>query len=148
MGFPSMSELEPPGSPENRREASQWLAIVADDLAAAEAVARLSSPLLGVAAYHLQQAAEKLMKALLVLNSEPFRHTHDLNDLVTRLLPLYPRLAPTLNALRGLTAWSVAFRYPGLEETYGAPPSISEIERIGALLAAFAADAGRLVGDA
>jgi hypothetical protein len=35
------------------------------------------------------RAAEKLIKALLMLAAEPFRGTHDLDDLVARLLPVY-----------------------------------------------------------
>ena len=79
--------------PENRIEARRWLAIV--DVAAAGA--RLSR--LGASAYHVQQAAEKLIKALLVLSGEPFRRTHDLDDIVSRLLPIYPQFVEPAHRL-------------------------------------------------
>jgi HEPN domain-containing protein len=142
-----MSGLEPPGSPENRREARQWLAIVEADIDVARAAGRLSPPRLGHSAYHLQQAAEKLLKALLVLNSEPFRHTHDLDDLIARLSPFYPRFTDVFEQMRPLSTWSVAFRYPGLEDLQAAPPAIAEVERLAAMLGAFANEARALVGN-
>jgi len=81
-----MSGPDRPIQPENRIEARRWLAIVEEDIDVAIAAARLSR--LGASAYHVQQAAEKLIKALLVLAGEPFRYTHDLDDLAARLLML------------------------------------------------------------
>jgi len=66
------------------------MVIVEEDLDVAGAAARLPRPRHGAAAYHLQQAAEKLVKSLLVLNGAPFRRIHDLDELVTRLLPICP----------------------------------------------------------
>lgn len=86
MALPSMSAPDRPIHPEHRIEARRWLLIVDEDLDVATAAARLSR--LGASAYHVQQAAEKLIKALLVLAGEPFRHTHDLDDLAARLIPV------------------------------------------------------------
>ena len=60
-----MSGPDRPIQPENRLEARRWLAFVEEDIDVAIAAARL--PRLGASAYHVQQAAEKLLKALLVL---------------------------------------------------------------------------------
>jgi len=65
-----MSGHDRPIRPENRLEARRWLAIVEEDIDVAIAAARLPRP--GASAYHAQQAAEKLVKALLVLAGEPF----------------------------------------------------------------------------
>ena len=81
-----MSGPERSIQPENRREAGRWLAIVEEDIDVAIAAARL--PRLGARAYHVHQAAEKRAKALLVLAAEPFRRTHDLDDLAARRLPV------------------------------------------------------------
>ena len=74
------------------------MAIVEEDLDVAGAATRLSR--FGASAYHVQQAAEKLMKALLVLAGEPFRHSHDLDDLASRISLVYPRFSPRADALR------------------------------------------------
>ena len=95
MSGPDSSNL-----PENRTEARRWLAIVEEDIDVAIAAAGLSR--LGASAYHVQQAAEKLIKALLVLAGEPFRRTHDLDDLVARILPVYPQFAQQAEAVRHL----------------------------------------------
>jgi hypothetical protein len=93
-----MSGPDRPIPPENRTEARRWLAIVEEDIDVAIAAAGLSR--LGASAYHVQQAAEKLIKALLVLAGEPFRRTHDLDDLAARLLPVYPQFAQQTEAVR------------------------------------------------
>jgi HEPN domain-containing protein len=59
----------------------------------------------GGRAFHLQQAAEKLIKALLVLAGEPFRRTRDLDDLASRVVPIYPRFAQRAEAVRHLSVW-------------------------------------------
>jgi HEPN domain-containing protein len=142
-----MNGPDRPILPESRREAWRWLATVAEDIDVAKAAARL--PRLGASAFHLQQAAEKLLKALLILAGEPFRRTHDLDYLVDRLVPLYPQFAPDpLDTVRHLGIWSVAYRYPGLEDFQEPPPSSEEIDQYIGLLTAFAAEVGNLIGTA
>jgi HEPN domain-containing protein len=110
-------------SQENRREAGRWLTLVEEDMDVAIAAARLSLPRLGAAAFHLQQAAEKVVKALLVLSGKPFRRTHDLDYLVTKLAPISPAFQETLEQLRPLTVWGVAFRYPAVDDEPTPPPA-------------------------
>lgn len=131
-----MSGAERPVRPENRIEARRWLAIVEEDLDVAGAAARLSR--LGASAYHVQQAAEKLIKALLVLAGEPFRRTHDLDDLVSRLLPIFPQFAEPAEAVRHLSVWGIAYRYPTLEDAPEPLPEVGELERMLHLVEAFA----------
>jgi HEPN domain-containing protein len=129
--------------PENRNEARRWLAIVEEDIDVASAAAGLSR--LGASAYHVQQAAEKLIKALLVLAAEPFRRTHDLDDLAARFLPVYPQFALQAEAVRHLSVWGIAYRYPGLEDAPEPLPEIEELERMIALLKEFATLAASVI---
>ena len=138
-----MSEPDRPIQPENRLEAGRWLAIVEEDIDVAIAAAGL--PRLGASAYHVQQAAEKLAKALLVLAGEPFRRTHDLDDLAARLLPVYPQFASQLEAVRHLSVWGIAYRYPGLEDVPEPLPEIEELKRMITVLKEFAMMAGSLI---
>ena len=55
-----MSGLDPA---KQRDEAKAWLAKADEDLAAIRACLDAERPLLGIAAYHCQQAAEKLIKS-------------------------------------------------------------------------------------
>jgi len=138
-----MSESERPVQLENRAEARRWLLIVEEDIDVADACAAISRP--GASAYHVQQAAEKLIKALLVLAGEPFRRTHDLDALVSLFLPIYPQFAGQAESVRQLSVWGIAYRYPGLEEVPEPLPSSDELRRMIVMLREFAAAAGELV---
>lgn len=91
--------------------AAAWLAVVDDDLR--QVVNNLHGPLpsLAGAAYHCQQAAEKLVKAVLVETRTPFSKTHDIGALVG-LLPASHPLKTRLAGLAKLTPYGVAYRYP------------------------------------
>ena len=104
---------------ERRAEAGRWLAIADQDIAAAWLC--LGAALPAVAAYHCQQAAEKIAKALLVAAAAPFPKTHDLAAINALASPAYPALAPLLAALEPITVWGLAYRYPPEEESAAAP---------------------------
>ena len=64
--------------------AREWLRKARHDLDSARKLAADPDPLLDTAIYHCQQAAEKSIKGLLVLQDQRFEKTHDLRLLVTR----------------------------------------------------------------
>lgn len=113
-----------------RDEAKAWLVTADEDLRAVRLCLDARPPVLGVAAYHCQQAAEKLIKVLLVLAAIPFRKTHDLDELSHLAVPAYPDAKPLLAHLRVRTYWGFAFRYPmpGENEATQQPPTPEEIE--------------------
>ena len=82
---------------------------------------------------------------MLVLAGEPFRRTHDLDDLVARLVPVVPRFAEQAEAVRHLSIWGIAYRYPGLEDVPEPLPEIEELDRTIDMLKEFAAMAGSLI---
>jgi HEPN domain-containing protein len=90
---------------ETRREAARWLRCIDADLTAVRLSLSMDPPVGPVAGCHCQQAAEKIMKGLLVLDDEPFRCTHDLDELADGVLPVRPELRDTPAPLRRLTAW-------------------------------------------
>lgn len=122
-----MSGVDPA---KQRDEAKAWLAKADEDLAAVRACLDARPPVLGAAAYHCQQAAEKLIKGLLVLAAVPFRKTHDLDELSEAAAPVYPELDPLLAHVRVRTYWGFAFRYPmpAESEVSQGPPTAEEIE--------------------
>jgi HEPN domain-containing protein len=77
------------------------------------------------AAYHCQQAAEKLVKAVLVEARVAFSKTHDIGAL-TGLLPESHPLKARLAGLSILSPYGVAYRYPA--EDIWELPSAREIE--------------------
>ena len=64
--------------------------------------------------FHAQQAAEKLLKALLSARSATFRHTHDLAKLLEDVAAAGQPLGAEFDALKALTVYAVAFRYAEL----------------------------------
>ena len=113
-----------------RDEAKAWLAKADEDLGAVRACLDAEPALFGVAAYHCQQAAEKLIKGLLVLAAIPFRKTHDLDELSEAAVAIHPDLGALLGYVRARTYWGFAFRYPmpGEQDGGEGPPAADEIE--------------------
>jgi HEPN domain-containing protein len=73
------------------REARRWVARADLDAAAAARLLTGSRPLPAVAAFHCQQAAEKLLKAALVYGRVRPRKTHDLAALADEVSRLQRR---------------------------------------------------------
>lgn len=101
-------------------EAAAWLAVVRDDLD--QVLNNLDGPRPSAtgAAYHLQQAAEKLVKATLVERGIEPKRTHDIEALWMMLPNDDPR-RDVLLPLVSLTPYATLYRYPA-EDAFD-PPS-------------------------
>lgn len=92
------------------------------------------------AAYHLQQAAEKLLKAALVHAGLPYPRGsagHDLKVSASRLPPEHP-LYNEAHAMAPYTPWATAYRYPDDDPATATPvPSDDEIEAAREVVTAF-----------
>jgi HEPN domain-containing protein/predicted nucleotidyltransferase len=123
--------------PRARWEAvERWLAKAEDDRKAA-AVCLASGPTLhGVAAFHCQQAVEKLLKGFLVLAGKRSRKTHSLAQLGTMAEPSFPEIADLVAAAANWSRWAFDFRYPS--ENPPAEPSDDELRRALAVIDALA----------
>ena len=98
-----------------------WLRWAEEDMAAVEV--SLNAGLTNVSAYHLQQAVEKLLKALLLSRGWQLERTHDLNH----LLRLAAEHAPELRKFENLCQRASAFlsaRYP---RAVSPPPTVEEL---------------------
>lgn len=106
--------LMPTNSPEHTpvTEAATWLKRIDQDLTMVRFGMSHAPPLDGPAAFHLQQAAEKLVKALLILADQEVPKTHNLADLLERLGPSPAIDAAWAPILTGMTLWAFAGRYP------------------------------------
>jgi HEPN domain-containing protein len=95
-----------------------WLTKAGDDIRAAERLVPDApevgyEPLYGAAAFHLQQAAEKTLKAFLASRAVRFANVHDLS----KLLALAESVEAGFHALAddadALAPFAVEIRYPG-----------------------------------
>ena len=93
-------------------EALRWLRFSEEDLDVALRLLSGSPSAPRHACWLSQQAAEKVLKAALVLDEVEFPFTHDL-DALRNLLPGSWSVRDTHPDLAELTEWAVETRYPG-----------------------------------
>ena len=93
-------------------EALRWLQYSNDDLDAASRLMAGTPTSPRHACWLSQQAAEKALKAALILEEVGFPFTHDLDHL-RNLLPDGWSVHDTHSDLAELTEWAVESRYPG-----------------------------------
>ncbi|HZZ60587.1 MAG TPA: HEPN domain-containing protein [Roseiarcus sp.] len=118
-------------------EAERWLAKADEDVAVRELALAREPPLTEPAAFHCQQAGEKILKALLIAAGVAPARNHDMERLVQAAAPLYPTLSNRMQTFARLTEWLTATRYPDLGGGLGETPSdVAEM----ALIKAFEAD--------
>ena len=91
----------------------QWVRKAEKDFALAEHLV-LEGCLYGEAiGFNSQQAAEKFLKALLVLHQVGFPKTHNLGELLDLVSTVEPVLAGDLRGVTALNPYGVEYRYPG-----------------------------------
>jgi HEPN domain-containing protein len=100
----------PPSNP-RAALAREWLDRAERDLRLARLA--LGDPsLVGLAAFHCQQAAEKALKAYLAWRNQPPRRTHDLPALLLQCQALEPAFGALQLAATTLDDYLTAGRYP------------------------------------
>jgi HEPN domain-containing protein len=89
----------------------EWLAKAEEDWRSAKVLLGDESPLVTPALFHMQQCAEKMLKALLIKNEINFERRHDLSYLLG--LADEPTLQAHARLLNELNPFAVEIRYPG-----------------------------------
>lgn len=98
-------------TPEHREVARVLLDKATADRAAAEVLIAAGGQADHVVGFHLQQAIEKSLKAVLVFREEEIPRSHDLAFLVERVSATGARAPDALDSIEWLTPWGVLFRY-------------------------------------
>ena len=104
-------------------EAAQWLERADEDMRLAEKIVS-DVDFLASAAFHCQQAAEKMAKAVIIASRSEYPRIHDIAQLGLVVAVFKPELGKSIEELSGLTDWYVTPRYPGIEYR----PSRQEVE--------------------
>jgi HEPN domain-containing protein len=105
-------------------EARAWMVKAWRDLETARRAAGGAPPFYDVAVYHCQQAAEKAVKAFLVLHGKPYEKTHDIEVLVDLASEVDSDFTELTDAADGLTPYATRFRYPNA--TFAVEPEPGE----------------------
>lgn len=108
----------------NGPRVKEWLLKAESDLKIGRDELATEAPATDAIAFHMQQCAEKYLKAFLIFHAKEIRKTHDLSELIQRCSEIDPDFTTLygLNVDR-LTEYANEMRYPGdvlfpsLEET-------------------------------
>jgi len=98
---------------EEREEIVRWISLALIDRKAAAHL--IEANLFGIVAYHLQQTAEKLLKAFLLANRVKIEKTHDIQKLLLTAIPLDSALIRIDKIGVGsarMTDFATEYRYP------------------------------------
>lgn len=109
--------------PSELAEVREWLRKADHDARGARRLLGDDAPITDAAAFHCQQAVEKLLKAYMVFRRESFPKIHDLEALMDRCSSLDPAFEPLRDRVEPLTAYAVRFRYPGPHD-----PTVDQVE--------------------
>lgn len=102
-------------SPRQWAEALRWLVFVDEDIGAIGALVASSPPAVRSAAFHCQQAVEKMAKAVIVAFGAAAPKIHDVEELSFLVEDFDPGLGQAIRNLANLTSWYIAVRYPDIE---------------------------------
>ena len=105
------------------QDALRWLDRAMDDIRATRVLLRDGIAM--QAAFHLQQAIEKTLKALLVAARQDVRKTHDLDTLAELARRHWPVLVAAPFSLSYVSRWYIISRYPG-DDDIG--PTAAEVQ--------------------
>ncbi len=96
---------------------TEWVRKAEADYVIAQQISRSATPLHDGVCFHCQQCAEKYLKAILEELGQTTVRTHNLDAVLSLLVPYHPKLHSLRRGLIFLTAFSVDTRYPGRKAT-------------------------------
>lgn len=108
-----------------RHSANSWIAKANEDIDAAELCLAEGDRLANVAAFHTQQAAEKLLKALIATAGVEPPRVHDLVELADLTTKATPNARAITTRIEAISSWAVLTRYPSFGDTPA--PTVDEI---------------------
>lgn len=111
-----------------------WLKKADEDLRVVRALLASEDPVISGATFHCQQAAEKLVKAVLVDAGRHPPKIHNIMALVDGVPTGHP-LLPVLRPLERFTPYVALFRYPGAGDLFDDPPDEPTVAEVASWLA-------------
>jgi HEPN domain-containing protein len=124
MALSSSIEHAVPKQP-NRHSANSWIAKADEDIDTVDLCLSAGGRLANVAAFHTQQAAEKLLKALIAIAGIEPPRVHDLAELTDLAGEAKSDVRTLSENIETITSWAVLTHYPSHGDT--PPPTTGEI---------------------
>jgi uncharacterized protein len=123
-GSPKGSCMRAPHPRARWQAVERWLRVAERDRRSVLACLAADPPLYDTAAFHCQQAVEKLLKGFLTLAGRRGGKTHSLEQLGVLAQASFPDIAELVAAAHGWSKWAWVYRYPE-DDT---PPDPDETE--------------------
>ena len=95
----------------NENDVKEWLMLATHDLDTAKLLIKEKGHA-DIIIYHLHQAIEKMLKALLIKADKPIEKTHFLDKLLTLALANYPSLSEISDLILAINLYLPKLRYP------------------------------------
>jgi HEPN domain-containing protein len=137
-GSPKGSCMKTPDPRARWQAVDDWLAVANEDRRVAALCLAADPPLRGVAAFHCQQAVEKLLKGFLTLAGKRGGKTHSLAQLGAGATASFPEIGELAAAARDWGDWAVDFRYPSRRRRAKPLPQEDELRQALAVIDALA----------
>jgi HEPN domain-containing protein len=137
-GSPKGSCMKTPDPRVRWQAVDDWLAVANEDRRVAALCLAADPPLRGVAAFHCQQAVEKLLKGFLTRAGKRGGKTHSLAQLGAGATASFPDIAELVAAARDWSDWAVDFRYPSRRRRPKPVPQEDELRQALAIIDALA----------
>jgi uncharacterized protein len=128
-GMPKESPMKAANSRARWEAVEEWVAVAEEDRRVAASCMAMDPPLRGIAAFHCQQAVEKLLKGFLVLAGKRSRKTHSFEQLGAAVAASFPEVADLLAAAKNWGGWAVDYRYPTMRRRAESAPEEGELRR-------------------
>jgi HEPN domain-containing protein len=128
-GSPKGSSMKAPDPQARWQAVNDWLAVAQEDRRVAAVCIEMDPPMRGVAAFHCQQAVEKLLKGFLTLADKRGGKTHSLARLGAAAAVSFPEITELAAAAKSWSNWAVDFRYPARRGRAKPPPNQDELRR-------------------
>ncbi|WP_428770334.1 HEPN domain-containing protein [Treponema sp. HNW] len=97
----------------NESDVTEWVRYAEMDVLAANHLNEIQNPKpMEIICYHCQQAAEKMLKALILAYDGELQKTHDLGLLTDELSAFVTLPESILNSADSLTPYGIRIRYP------------------------------------
>lgn len=93
----------------------QWFKYAAADLKLAKNSLNFGAEFKAISVFHSQQCAEKSIKGYLAHHKVRFSKTHNIEQLVSLVANVDPKLAKKIIKVKVLTMYAVVYRYPDAE---------------------------------
>jgi len=114
------------------------LAVAHEDRRVAAVCLATDPPLRSVAAFHCQQAVEKLLKGFLTLAGKRSRKTHSLEQLGAMAQAGFPEITDLVAVAKDWSGWAVDYRYPASRRRAKPLPEEDELNRAPVVIDALA----------